>query len=110
MNSFMNLKNTSCPMKIITEESPDEMNRGKATEGQRGGLTFKIHETSITWKIPSSNRTIDQAQEEVLHLGEEEGEEDPRKFRIMIQRTHTSTTNNMEEATTPKCAQRQKRT
>jgi hypothetical protein len=106
----MNLKNTSCPTKIIAEESPKEMNRGKATEGQCGCFTFKIHETSITWKIPYSNRTIDQAQEEVLHLGEEEGEEDPRKFRIMIQRTHTSTANNMEEDTTPKRTQRRKRT
>jgi hypothetical protein len=42
-----------------------------------GDLTFKPHETSTTWKTLSSIRTTDQAQEEVLHLGEEEGEEDP---------------------------------
>jgi hypothetical protein len=46
----------------------------------------------------------------VLNLGEEEGEEDPRKFRIMTQKTHTSTTNIMEEAIAPKHAQKLKRT
>jgi hypothetical protein len=58
------------------------MKQGKAIEEHNGDLTFKTHETSTTWKTLSSIRTIDQAQEEVLHLGEEEGEEDPRKFRI----------------------------
>jgi hypothetical protein len=110
MSFFINLKNTSYLTKIIVEESLNEMNRGKATEEQRGDLTFKTHETSIMWKTHSSIRTIGQAQEEVLHPREEEGEEDLRKFRIMIQRTHTSTANIMEEATTPKRAQRRKRT
>jgi hypothetical protein len=46
----------------------------------------------------------------VLNLREEEGEEDARKFRIMTQKTHTSTTNIMEEAIAPKHAQKLKRT
>jgi ABC-type oligopeptide transport system ATPase subunit len=73
------------------------MKQGKATEERRGDLAFKTHETSITWKTLNSIRTIDQAQEEVLHLGEEEGEEDPRKFRNMTKKTHTSIANIMEE-------------
>jgi hypothetical protein len=64
-------------VKIITEELPNEMKQGKEIEERRGDLTFKTHETSIMWKTLSSIRTIYQAQEEVLHLGEEEGEEDP---------------------------------
>jgi hypothetical protein len=62
------------------------------------------------WKILSSIRTIDQAQEEVMHLEGEEGEEDPQKFRIVTQKTHTSTANIMEEVTVPKCIQKPKRT
>jgi hypothetical protein len=58
----------------------------------------------------NSIRTTDQAQEEVLHLGEEEGEQDPRKFKIMTQKTHTSIGNIMEEAITPKHAHKLKRT
>jgi hypothetical protein len=65
-------------MKIIAEELLSEMKQGKATEEQHGDLTIKPHETSTTWKILSSNRTLDQAQEEVLHQGEEEGDEDPK--------------------------------
>jgi hypothetical protein len=86
------------------------MKQGKAIEEHDGDLTFKPHETSTTWKTLSSIRTIDQAQEEVLHLGEEEGEEDPRKFRIMTQKIHTSTANIMEEAIAPNRAQKPKRT
>jgi hypothetical protein len=97
-------------MKIIAEELLSEMRQGKAIEEQHGDLTFKPHETSTTWKILSSIRTIDRAQEEVMHLGEEEGEEDPRRFRIMSQKTHTSISNIMEEAIAPKRAQRLKRT
>jgi hypothetical protein len=92
-------------MKITAEELPNKMNQGKTTEEWRGDLTFKTHETSITWKTRSSIRTTDQAQEEVLHLGEE----DPRKFKIMTQKTHISIANIMEEATTPKRAQKTKR-
>jgi hypothetical protein len=62
------------------------------------------------WKIRSLTSTANQVQEGVLHLGEEEGEEDPRKFRIMTQKTHTSTANNMEEAIPPKRAHKPKRT
>jgi ABC-type oligopeptide transport system ATPase subunit len=97
-------------MKIITEELPNEMKQGKAIEEWRGDLTFKTHETSITWKTLSSIRTIDQAQEEFLHLGEKEGEEDPRKFKIMTQKIHTSISNIMEEAVAPKRAQKLRRT
>jgi hypothetical protein len=64
-------------MKITAEEFSNEMRQGKATEERRGDPTFKTNETSITWKVRSSIRTTDQAQKEVLHLGEEEGEEDP---------------------------------
>jgi hypothetical protein len=96
-------------MKITAEELLNEMKQGKETEEWRGDLTFKTHETSITWKTLSSIRTIEQAQEEVLHLGEEEGEEDPRKFRIMIQKTHTSIANIMEEVIAPKRSQKLKR-
>jgi hypothetical protein len=56
------------------------------------------------WKIRSLTSTTNQVQEEVLRLGEEKGEEDLRKFRIMIQKTHTSTANIMEEAIAPKRA------
>jgi hypothetical protein len=66
------------------------MKQGKAIEERCGDLTFKTHETSITWKIRSSIRTTDQAQEEVLHVGEEEGGENPRKLKIMTQKTHIS--------------------
>jgi hypothetical protein len=97
-------------MKIIVEELPNEMRQGKATDEQHGDLTFKIHETIITWKICSSIKTTDQAQEEVLHLGEEEGEEDPRKFKIMTQKTHISIANIMEDDIAPKRAQKLKRT
>jgi hypothetical protein len=45
-----------------------------------------------------------------LHLGEEEGEEDPWKFRILTQKTHISIANIMEEAIAPKRAQKLKRT
>jgi hypothetical protein len=96
-------------MKITTEELSNKMKQGKAIEEWRGDLTFKTHETSITWKTLSSIRTTDQAQEVVLHLGEEE-EEDPRKFRIMIQKTHTSIANIMEEVISSERAQKLKRT
>jgi hypothetical protein len=89
-------------MKIIAEELLNKMTQGKATEEWREDLTFKIHETSTTWKTPSSIRTIDLAQEEVLHLGEE----DPWKFRIMTQKTHTSNANIVEEDMAPKRAQK----
>jgi hypothetical protein len=53
------------------------MKPGKETEERRGDLTFKIRETSMTWKTLNSIRTIDQTQEEVLHLGEEKGKRTP---------------------------------
>jgi hypothetical protein len=49
-------------MKITAEELLNEMKQGKETEEWRGDLTFKTHETSITWKTLSSIRTIEQAQ------------------------------------------------
>jgi hypothetical protein len=86
------------------------MKQGKAIEEHNGDLTFKTHETSTTWKTLSSIRTIDQAQEEVLHLGEEEGEEGPRNLQITTQEIHTSTANIMEEVTTQKGAHKPRRT
>jgi hypothetical protein len=62
------------------------------------------------WKIHNSTSIANQVQEEVLHLEEEEGEEDTRKFRIMTQKIHTFIANNMEEVITPKHAQKPKRT
>jgi hypothetical protein len=97
-------------MKITAEELPNEMRQGKATEERCGDLTSKTHETSITWKILSLIGIIDQAQEEVMHLEEEEGEEDPRNSQITAQEIHTSTANIMEEVITPKGAQKQRRT
>jgi hypothetical protein len=88
-------------MKITTEELPNEMRQGKATKEQCGYLTSKTHEKSITWKTLSSIRIIDQAQEEVMHLEEEEGEEDPRNSQITTQEIHTSTANIMEEVIAP---------
>jgi hypothetical protein len=54
----------------------------------------------------------DQAQEEALHPeeGEEEEGENPRNSQTTIQEIHTSTTNTMEEVTTPKDAQKTKKT
>jgi hypothetical protein len=66
---------------------------------------LKPHETSTIWKTHGSIKIIDQAQEEVSHLGEEE----PRKFKIITRKTHTSTANIMEEAIALKRAQKQKR-
>jgi hypothetical protein len=40
------------------------------------------------WKILSSTRTTDRAQEEVLHQEEDEGEEDLRKSQITTQEIH----------------------
>jgi hypothetical protein len=97
-------------MKITAEELLNEMRQGKATQERRGDLTFKTHETSITWKIHSSIRTTDQTQEEVLHLGEEEGEENPRNSQTITQEIHTSTANITEEVTAPKGAQKPRRT
>jgi hypothetical protein len=84
--------------------------QGKATQERRGDRTFKTHETSITWKIHSSIRTTDQTQEEVLHLGEEEGEVDPRNSQTITKEIHTSTANITEEVTVPKGAQKPRRT
>jgi hypothetical protein len=58
------------------------------------------------WKIHSSTSTANHVQEEVLRIGEE----DPPNFRIMTQKTHTSTANIMEEAIALKRAQKPKKT
>jgi hypothetical protein len=90
-------------MKITAEGLPNEMKQDRAIEKWRGDLNSKIHETSITWKIPSPIRTIDQAQEEPLHPGEGEGEgeEDPRNSQTITQEIHTSTANITEEVIAP---------
>jgi hypothetical protein len=61
------------------------------------------------WKILSPIRTKDQVQEEDLHLGEGEGEEDPRNSQTTIQEIHTSTTSITEEDIAPKGAQKPRR-
>jgi hypothetical protein len=96
-------------MKITAEELPNVMRQGKATEERCGDLTSKTLETTITWKILSLIRIIDQAQEEVMHLEEEEGEED-RNSQITTQEMHTSTANIMERVIAPKGAQKPRRT
>jgi hypothetical protein len=49
------------------------------------------------WKILSPTRITDQAQEEDLHPGEGEGEEDPRNSQTTIQDIRTFTTSITEE-------------
>jgi hypothetical protein len=61
------------------------------------------------WKILSPIRTIDQAQEEDLHPGEGEGEEDPRSSQTITQQIHTFTANITEEVIAPKGAQKPRR-
>jgi hypothetical protein len=61
------------------------------------------------WKILSSIRTIDQEQEEDLHPGEGEGEEDPPNSETIIQEIHTSTASITEEDIAPKGAQKPRR-
>jgi hypothetical protein len=65
-------------MKITTEELPNEMRQGKATEERHGDLTSKTHETSITWKILSLIRIIDQARDEVIPRGRGRGRGPPK--------------------------------
>jgi hypothetical protein len=64
------------------------------------------------WKILSLTRTVDQAQEEDSHPGEgeEEEEEDPRNSGTTTQKTRTSIVSIMEDDTTPKGAQKPRRT
>jgi hypothetical protein len=97
-------------MMIIAKEWQNEMKRDKATEKRPGDHNSKIHKTSTTWKIPSVTRTTGQAQEVDSHLGEGEGEEDPRDSRITTQKTHTSIISTMEEGTTLKGAQKPRKT
>jgi hypothetical protein len=80
-------------------------------EEQDGGLNSKLHETLMTWKIPhhSSTKTTGQAQEEVFCQEEEEGEEELRKSKIMIQEIHTFTADITEEIIALKLAQKPKR-
>jgi hypothetical protein len=56
------------------------------------------------WKILGPIRTTDQAQEEDLHLGEREGEEDPRNSQTTTQEIHTFIANITEEVIAPKGA------
>jgi hypothetical protein len=60
------------------------------------------------WKILSLTKTIGLVQEEDTHTGEEE--EDPQDSQITTQKTRTSIVNIMEEDTTLKDAQKQRRT
>jgi hypothetical protein len=106
----MNLKNTSCLTKITAEESLNKIKQDKAIEKCCGDLNSRIHETSITWKIPSPIRIIDQAQEQHLHPGEGEEEEDPRSSQTITQEIHTSTASITEEVIAPKGAQKPRRT
>jgi hypothetical protein len=62
------------------------------------------------WKILSLARTADQAQEEDLHPGEGEEEEDPRDLRITTQNTCISIVSIMEEDTALKGAQKPRKT
>jgi hypothetical protein len=61
-------------------------------------------------KIISLTRTADQEQEEESHPEEGEEEEDPRDSGITTQETRTSIVSIMEEDTTPKGAQKPRRT
>jgi hypothetical protein len=61
------------------------------------------------WKILSPTRTTGQAQEEDLHLGEGEEEEDPRSSQTTIQEIHTSTASITEEDIAPRGAQKPRR-
>jgi hypothetical protein len=61
------------------------------------------------WKILSPTRTTDQSQEEDLHPGEGEGEEDPRNSQTTIQEICTSTDSITEEDIAPKGAQKPRR-
>jgi hypothetical protein len=97
-------------MMIIAEEWPNEIKHGKETEQRLGDHNPRIHETSITWKILSLTRTVDQAQEEDSHPREGEEEADPRDSRITTQEIRTSIVSIMEEDTTPKGAQKPRRT
>jgi hypothetical protein len=85
------------------------MKHDKATEKLLGDHSPKIHETSIMWKILGLARATDQAQEEDLHPGEGEEEEDPRDLRITTQKTRTSIVSIMEEDTTLKGAHKPRR-
>jgi hypothetical protein len=109
MNFVINLTSTSCPMTIIVEGLLSEMKHDKAIEKWHGNLNPKIREISTMWKILSLTRTTDQTQEEDLHLGEEEGGEDPRDSQITIQEIRTSIVSTMEEDIAPKGAQKPRR-
>jgi hypothetical protein len=62
------------------------------------------------WKILSLARTTDQAQEEDLHPGEGEEEEDSRDLRITTQKTRISIISIMEQDTALKGAQKPRKT
>jgi hypothetical protein len=96
-------------MIIIAEESLSQMKRDKATEKWHGDLNPRICEISTMWRILILTRTTDQTQEEDLHLGEEEGGEDPRDSRTTIQEIHTSIASTMGEDIAPKGAQKPRR-
>jgi hypothetical protein len=86
--------------------------RNEARQGNRE-MTWRPQSqnprTSTTWKILSLTKTTDRTQEEDLHPGEGEGEEDPRDSRITIQGICTSNVSTMKEVIAPKGAQKPRR-
>jgi hypothetical protein len=62
------------------------------------------------WKTLSLTKTASLTQEEDLHPGEGEEEEDPRDSRITTQETHISTVSIMEEDIALKGVQKPRRT
>jgi hypothetical protein len=62
------------------------------------------------WKVLSSIKITDRAQEEVSHQEEEEGVEDLRESQITTQEIHMFTVSIMVENTVRKLAQKPKRT
>jgi hypothetical protein len=83
----------------FSKEYLKETKQDRAIEEQDGGFNSKPHETSIMWKTPhhSSTKTTCQAQEGVFCQEEEEGEEELRKSKTMIQEIHTFTVDITEE-------------
>jgi hypothetical protein len=59
------------------------------------------------WKILSPVRIIDQAQDEDLHPGEGEGEEDSRNSQTTTQEIYTSTARITKEVIVPKVPRNQ---
>jgi hypothetical protein len=66
--------------------------RNEARQGNIGTMWrshFQNPRNFKTWKTHNSDKTTDQTQEEVLHLGEEKGEKDPRNSQTITEVIHT---------------------